>query len=145
MARLMGIDYGTKRIGLAIGDDDGTPASPIKMLQASGRVDDDVRAVLACAQEYAVDALVVGLPLNMDDTEGPQAKLTRVFGERLTRETGLTVHYRDERLSTFAAGQLLQPAALSRKKRKTRLDSISAQVILQDFLDARAAQRDGDR
>ena len=140
MSRYIGIDYGTKRIGLAIGDDRDKIATPITTVEARGRVDDHVGAVLSVANEYDVDAFVVGLPLNMDDTEGPQAKLTRKFGESLAQESGKPTHYFDERLSSHAAQELLRPAELTRKKRKSVQDAVAAQVILQGFLDGRPCQ-----
>lgn len=136
MTRYLGIDYGTKRIGLAVGDDATGIASPITVVQSRGRSADDIQAVIAVAQEYGVDAFVVGLPLNMDDTEGPQAKLTRRFGDALARSADKPVHYHDERLSTCAADDLLQPAELTRKKKKRVADAVAAQVILQGFLES---------
>ena len=141
VACYLGIDYGTKRIGLAIGDRNTAIASPLKTLASTGRLADDAAAILDCVKEYHVDAFVVGLPFNMDDTEGEQAKMVRRFGHELARLSGLEVHYWDERLSSFTAQELLQPAGLTRKKRKARLDRIAAQVILQDFLDAWAEER----
>ncbi len=135
MITYLAIDYGTKRIGLAVGDDHTRVASPLKMLDAVGRAVDDARAVLRIAAEYDVDAFVVGLPLNMDDSEGPQAKMTRAFGDELARLAGRTVLYHDERLTSVEAEELMRPAELTRKKRKKRLDSVAALVILQNFLD----------
>lgn len=135
MPRFMGIDYGTKRIGLAVGDTDAGVASPVETIEAHGGVADQVRAVGSAAQEYQVDAFVIGLPLNMDGTEGYQAKATREFGEALARSIGRPVHYWDERLSSRSARELLQPAGLTHKKRRAVEDSIAAQVILQGFLD----------
>jgi len=137
MPRFLGIDHGKKRIGLAVSDPDATLASPLTTVAASGRLSDQVAAVLSCAKEYDIDAFVVGLPLNMDDTEGDQAKTVRRFGAELGRVSGKPVHYWDERLSSHAAEELLRPAELTRKKRKARLDRVAAQVILQGFLDAR--------
>ena len=79
-------------------------------------------------------ALVLGLPLNMDGTVGPQAKLVQAFGTVLAAQTGLDVHYVDERLSSFAADELLRPAELTRKKKKGVQDAVAAAVILQTFL-----------
>lgn len=135
MKRYLGIDYGTKRIGLAIGDDDAKIASPLETIAARGDPANHVQAVLAAAEGYDIDAFVVGLPLNMDDSEGEQAKLTRGFGDALARLTHLPVHYFDERLSSHAAQELLRPAELTRKKRRAIEDSVAAQVILQAFLD----------
>ena len=137
MPRFLGIDHGSKRIGLAVSDPDATLASPLKTIDAAANLSDQVAAVLSCAREYEIDAFVVGLPLNMDDTEGNQAKTVRRFGAELERISGKPVHYWDERLSSHAAEELLRPAELTRKKHKARLDRIAALVILQGFLDAR--------
>lgn len=132
----LAIDYGSKRIGLAVGDERTRVAAPLRMLDATGTAAGDARAVLLAAQEYDIRAFVVGLPLNMDDSEGPQAKTTRAFGDELSRITDCPVHYWDERLSSVEARERIRPAGLSRKKRKGRVDSIAAQVMLQDFLDS---------
>ena len=139
MPRFLGIDHGTKRIGLAVSDPGATLASPLSTLDAAAKLSDQVAAVLSCAREYEIDAFVVGLPLNMDDTEGNQAKTVRRFGAELERISGKPVHYWDERLSSRAAEELLRPAELTRKKHKARLDRVAALVILQGFLDARAS------
>ena len=137
MKRYLGLDYGTKRIGLAIGDDDAKIASPLNTIEVRGDLASHVQAVLTAVEKYDVDAFVIGLPLNMDGSEGEQAKVTQTFGAELARRTGLPVHYFDERLSSHAAQELLQPAELTRKKRKAVEDSVAGQVILQAFLDAR--------
>lgn len=134
MAQILGIDYGTKRIGLAIGDPVTQTASPLQTLQATGQPDADAQRVCDRSRDYDIATIVVGLPLNMDGTEGEQARLTRRFGDRLALHTGTTIHYQDERLSSATARENIQPAALTRKKRKARLDGIAAQVILQDYL-----------
>ena len=136
MPRFLGIDHGTKRIGLAVSDPGATLASPLTTVAASGNLSDEIAAVLSCAKEFEIDAFVVGLPLNMDDTEGNQAKTVRRFGAELERISGKPVHYWDERLSSHAAEDLLRPAELTRKKHKARLDRVAALVILQSFLDA---------
>jgi len=137
MACFFGIDYGVKRIGLSVCNREETIVSPVTTLRACGYVAEDASAVAACAAKYEVDAFVVGLPLNMDDTEGKQAKIARRFGGELARIADKPVHFWDERLSSLTAEELLQPAELTRKKRKARIDRIAAQVILQSFLDAR--------
>ena len=136
MPRFLGIDHGSKRIGLAVSDPGATIASPLATLDAAAKLSDQVVAVLSCAREYEIDAFVIGLPLNMDDTEGNQAKTVRRFGAELERISGKPVHYWDERLSSRAAEELLRPAELTRKKHKARLDRVAALVILQGFLDA---------
>ena len=139
MPRFLGIDHGSKRIGLAVSDPGATLASPLSTIHASGNLSDEIAAVLSCVKEYEIDAFVVGLPLNMDDTEGDQAKTVRRFGSKLARISGKPVHYWDERLSSHAAEELLRPAELTRKKRKDRLDRVAAQVMLQGFLDDRTS------
>ena len=141
MARYLGIDYGSKRIGLAVGDCGAGIASPLATIYVRGSTADHVRDVVAYASDYEIAAFVVGLPLNMDGTEGDQAKVTRAFADTLARATGLPVHYHDERLSSVAARELMLPAGLTRKKRKARLDRVAAQVILQSFLDTQGKNR----
>ncbi len=144
MASYLGIDYGTKRIGLAVGDDVTHTASPVTTVAAQGQADRDADAVAVVAKEYGVAAFVLGLPLNMDSTEGPQAKLVRAFGAVLEARAGLTVHYVDERLSSFAADELLRPAELTRKKKKGVQDAVAAAVILQTFLSEEHGENAGD-
>ena len=136
MPRYMAIDYGSKRLGLAVSDAGATLASPLTTLPSTGRMADDVANVLAEAREFEVDEFVVGLPLNMDGTEGPQAKATRRFGDELAKTSGRPVHYFDERLSSVTAEGLLQPGEFTRKKKKNRMDRVAAQVILLAFLES---------
>ncbi len=136
----MGIDYGTKRIGLAIGDADGSIASPLGVLTRKGDVASQVREVIAEGENFDVGAYVLGLPLNMDGTEGTQAKITRSFGAELIKISGLKVFLWDERLSSRGADEYLSEAELTYKKRKARRDAVAAQIILQTFLDARKTQ-----
>lgn len=140
---ICGIDYGTRRIGLAVGDLDRRIASPLTTLTISGDLDARVRVVIDAASDFDVTEWVVGLPLNMDDTEGPQAKTTRNFGQRLEEISGRKVHFWDERLSSLTADEYLIEAELTRKKKKARRDRVAAQVILQSFLDAQEPQQTG--
>ncbi len=137
MTRFLGIDYGGKRIGLSVSDPAATLASPLATIVAGSDAGADIRALLARTDGYDIDEFVVGLPLNMDDSEGDQARVAKRFGDELARVTGKPVHLWDERLSTHAAAELLRPAGLTRKKRKKSLDSVAAAVLLQAFLDAR--------
>jgi putative Holliday junction resolvase len=143
MTRYLGIDFGSKRIGLAIGDDTTGIASPVETIEVAGTSDTAVRSVLSVAEEYGTDAFVVGLPLNMDGTEGRQAKLTRAFCDALTRSSELPVLTVDERLSSHAADELLRPAELTRGKKKKRQDAVAAVVILQSYFE-RVADLDVD-
>lgn len=136
MIRYLGIDYGTKRIGLSVGDDDVRISSSLQTVEARGDVAAHARALLVIAEDYDVEAFVLGLPLNMDDTEGKQAKIVRRFGDELARVASKPVHYVDERLSSRAADELLSSTDMTRKKKKAVHDAVAAQVILQDFFDA---------
>jgi len=142
MTVFLGIDYGAKRIGLAVGDTEMRLAAPLKTIAAASKIADQVRAVLAAAADYEVDALVVGLPLNMDGTEGDQAKLTRQFGSALAQATTKSVCYSDERLSSVTARELLQPAELSRKGESRAENAVAAQVMLQAYLDNLSSEAD---
>ncbi len=137
MPRYLGIDYGRRRIGLAVSDELGTLASPLATLPSTGDPGVDARNVIDLADREEVEAFVVGLPLNMNGSEGPQAKLTRTFADRLQVESPhRPVTMWDERLSSFAADQVLDQAELSRAKRKRHRDQIAAQVILQSYLES---------
>jgi putative Holliday junction resolvase len=140
--RFCGIDHGEKRIGLAISDPEGTIASPLATLEVRGGLDSQVDSIVEATADEEVAQWVVGLPLNMDGTEGPQAKVVRKFAERLGQISGKPVHLADERLSSRLADEYLQPAELTRKKHKARRDRVAAQIILQTFLDARRRDED---
>lgn len=133
--RCLGIDYGTRRIGLAFGDDLGV-ATPLPAI-----VDADPAqrwtVLLAAARQRRATDLVIGYPLNMDDTAGPKAKEAEAIAERLRAELGLPVHLVDERLTSYEA----EASIAKHKRREVRasglIDSRAATLILQDFLDQR--------
>ncbi len=136
MTRYLGIDHGSKRLGLAVGDTDMNMATPLKQLDSSGTPQGDAVQLRPLVKEYGIDAIVIGLPINMDDTEGDQAKLVRKYGEALAKELGLPLEFWDERLSSAAADSLLdEREELTMKKRKARRDALAARTILQGFLD----------
>lgn len=136
--RFAGIDYGTARIGLSVSDPDGTLASPLSAISAKRTtLPQQIEAICNALEEYDVTEWVVGLPLNVDGTEGPQAKLTRKFADELAKQTGQPVHCWDERLSTQQADVYMAGSGLTYKKKKSRRDALAAQIILQSFLDAR--------
>ena len=133
--RYLGVDVGTKRIGLALSEPGGI-VSPLAVLPAGTGTDDNARAILAAAGEYSAEAIVIGLPLNMDGTEGPQAKLSRTLAEAISRIGPLPVHLHDERLTSHAADRRLIDRDLTRKKKKARQDAVAAQILLESFLQA---------
>ncbi len=135
--KYLAIDYGTKRIGLAICDRDETIVSPHSIIECDSRA---VERITHTARLEQVEALVVGLPLNMDGTEGPQAKIVRQFTEELKGLIDLPIYFQDERLTSFAADHKLTPAELTGKKKKKRLDAVAAATILEAFIENKQNQ-----
>ncbi|MBT8484726.1 MAG: Holliday junction resolvase RuvX [Phycisphaerales bacterium] len=130
--RYLAVDLGDKRTGLAAGDDVTRMAGPIGVLQIA-RGPALVEAVAAAVVEHAADAIVLGLPVNMDGTEGDRARIVRAFGAELVAAAGVTVHYQDERLTSFAADQRLARTGRTHKEKKMRRDALAAAEILGDF------------
>lgn len=140
MTRYLAIDLGDKRTGLAVGDTFMRTASPVGQLEIpidrnAGK--DLIAALVKAANDHLgpADQLVVGLPLNMDDTEGPRAKLARDFAAKLQQATCRAVHLHDERRTSIAADARLSQSGLTHKQKKARRDAIAAAAMLQDFLD----------
>ena len=133
--RYLAIDLGERRTGLATGDDTTRVATPLRVVEAP--VDDRlIETIVQAAEEYDATAYVVGLPLNMDGTEGPPAKAMRAFAERIAQRTGRPVHMQDERLTSVAAEGVLDRSGLTRGEKKRRRDALAAAVILDEFLAA---------
>jgi putative Holliday junction resolvase len=133
-ARVIGIDVGTKTLGLALSDATRNIASALVTLRRS-RLADDLKRLLELATRHGVGGFVVGLPLNLDGSEGPRAQATRAFARNLGRATELPVAYWDERLTTVAAERTLLEADLSRRRRAEVIDKVAATLILQGALD----------
>jgi len=132
--RLLGLDLGTKTIGIAVSDLSftiGTARTTIRHTKFSK----DVEQLLELATQENVVALVLGLPINMDGSEGPRAQATRAFARNLKQKTDLPIVYGDERLSTVAAERAMLEADLSRRKRAEKIDQVAASFILQGLLD----------
>ncbi len=131
--RYLAIDLGDKRTGIAVGDDETGIASPVAALPVvPGPA--LVRTILRVIEEHAPDALVLGLPLNMDGSEGPRARRTRAFGTKLEAVIGRPLFYQDERLTSFAAEQRLAGSGRTHKQKKKARDALAAAEILEDFL-----------
>lgn len=137
--RALGLDLGTKTIGLAISDELGLMAHGLPTLERRGPRK-DLEALAERVAEYSVDRFVIGLPLNMDGSEGPRAEFTRKFGDGLAEATTLPVIYWDERLTTVAAHRALSEVNASSKKRREVIDQVAAVLILQGWLDAQRPQ-----
>ena len=134
--RYLAIDYGDKRTGLAICDPAETIASPLTVIEGQK---DLIKKINEIVTSEKIEAIVLGLPLNMDDSQGFRAKLVFQFAEKLKAQLQIPIHLQDERLSSFAAEANLAPAELTRKKKKKRLDAVAAAVILQACLDSKKA------
>lgn len=133
-ATLLGLDLGTKTIGLALSDIGRQIATPLHTIERK-KFTIDAAALLAEAKKHSVAALILGLPLNMDGSEGPRAQATRAFARNLTGLTDLPIIFWDERLSTAAVTRTLLEADASRKRRDEVVDKMAAAFILQGALD----------
>ena len=132
--RYLSIDYGNKITGLAICDPAETFISPLMALPTSNVL---ISKIIQIIKSENVEALVLGLPLNMDDSVGPQAKKVQAFAGQLKKQINIPLFFQDERLSTFAAQEKLVPMELTRKKKKYRIDALAAAEILRAFLDSK--------
>ncbi|MBX3394238.1 MAG: Holliday junction resolvase RuvX [Phycisphaerae bacterium] len=135
MSKILGIDYGRKRIGIAIADPQVRLAIPLRVVEGRNDVTRDARNVADIAMSEEASELVVGLPLNMDGSESEQTALTRRFAHELARLSKRPVHLQDERLSSVAADEVLGAANVDRRRRRGLIDRIAAQKILQAYLD----------
>ena len=137
--RIMGLDFGSKTVGVAISDELLLTAQGIEIIRRKD--ENKLRQTLARIEEliveYGVEEIVLVLPKNMNATEGIRVELTNEFKEKLERRTGLTVHTWDERLTTVAADKAMIEAGIRREKRKDYVDMIAATFILQGYLDYR--------
>ncbi len=134
--RILGVDYGDARTGLAVSDLSGFLASAVGTVKATG-MRKTAEAVAAEAKKHGVREIVLGLPVNMNGTEGPRAEKARAFGAMLEELTGLPVTLFDERLTSAAAHQIMNITDTRGKKRKGTVDMLSAEIILQDYLDSK--------
>lgn len=150
MTRLLGIDLGERRIGLAIADDDGSSARPHATLKRAASPDRDAAALRALIDANGIDELVVGLPLDASGVEGTQASITRAWAGAMAERITVPIVFRDERLTSHVAEDRLgpmkrgrsggPPSRTQRDAYRARVDREAAAIILQDELDARVAQ-----
>lgn len=137
--RIMGLDFGSKTVGVAISDELLITAQGIEIIRR--KEENKLRQTHARIEEliieYDVQEIVLGLPKNMNNSEGERVELTTEFKENLERRTGLPVHLWDERLTTVAADRVMIEAGIRREERKQHVDRIAASFILQGYLDCR--------
>jgi putative Holliday junction resolvase len=136
--RILGLDIGSKRIGVAVSDEEGMLASPTTMVER-GR--NDRAAFRELIERWQPVLLVSGLPTGLSGREGPQAAETRTYAESLASDLDLPLEYYDERLSSTIAERALLEAGMSRERRKERIDSMAAAVMLQGYLDHQRMRR----
>ena len=132
--RIIGLDVGSKTIGVAVSDALGWTAQGLTTLRRSEPAS-DVAKIKAYIDEYQAQRVMIGLPLNMNGSEGPSVDMVREFGSQLEQEISIPIVYRDERLSTMAAERFLLEGDVSRSKRKKVIDKMAAVFILQGYLD----------
>ncbi len=134
--RFVGLDIGDRRIGVAVSDIMGVIANAVgNVVRSDNDFEGDIQKTADKVKELEAEAVVVGLPKNMNGTLGPRAESVMSFAEALEEKTGLPLHYWDERLTTVAAHKVLIDAGMRREKRKEKVDRIAAVLILQGFLD----------
>ena len=140
--RIMGLDYGSKTVGVAVTDPLGITAQGVETItrKEENKLRRTCQRIEALIKEYEVTAIVLGYPENMDDSVGERAKKTEEFGEMLKRRTGLPVFLQDERLTTVAADEILEQSGVLEKERKKVIDKVAAAIILQDFMNSRSRQ-----
>jgi len=134
MKRILSLDFGEKRIGVAVSDALNIIAQSVGTIERKG-IKNDFKKIGELVKEYEAEKIIVGLPLNMDGTEGKSANLAMDFVKELKKEVRVEVEMLDERLTTAQGERIFLEADMSRKKRKQNLDKIAAQLILQNYLD----------
>jgi putative holliday junction resolvase len=132
--RILGLDIGDATIGVAISDPFGWTAQGIKTIRRIG-IKADMKELINIIEEYKVEKIVAGFPINMNGTLGPASEKIKTFCGKIHDETGLEIIYQDERLTTVAATRTLIEGDVSRKKRKQVIDTVAATYILQIYLD----------
>ncbi|HEM4040580.1 TPA: Holliday junction resolvase RuvX [Streptococcus suis] len=135
--RIMGLDVGSKTVGVAISDPLGFTAQGLEIIPINEEKGEfGLERLTELVEQYKVDKFVVGLPKNMNNTSGPRVEASQAYGDLLTERYKLPVDYQDERLTTVAAERMLiEQADISRGKRKKVIDKLAAQLILQNYLD----------
>ena len=140
MGQILGIDVGSKTLGLAVSDEGQTVALPLTTLRRKN-MKADLQRLGELIEDRGIEEVVIGLPLNLDGTPGEMSEMADGLAERLTRRFGLAVHRWDERMTTVAAERVLLEADVSRRGRRKVIDKLAATLILQAFLDRRALEK----
>ena len=140
MGRVLGLDVGDRRIGLALSDPSGILASPLVIIEHTTEMQ-DIEAILKIVKEREAERIIAGLPRLMNGDIGPQAQKVQTFTEAMRLSTQIPIEYRDERLTTVTAQRLHQESSSKKKKGIIRYDAMAAAVILQDYLEEQAINK----
>lgn len=145
--RILGLDYGTKTVGVAISDPLGLTAQGMEIIrrEEENKLRRTLARIEAIIEEYGVTDIVLGLPKNMNNTQGVRVESTMEFKEKLERRTGLPVIMWDERLTTVAADRTMMEVGIRREDRKEYVDKIAAAFILQGYLDSLAFKKEQEQ
>lgn len=134
--RILGLDYGSKTVGVAMTDALGMTVQPYKTIQRDreSKLRQTLSEIAEIVEQYRIEKIVMGLPLNMDDTEGDRAAKTRNFAEKLKLRVAVPIEFTDERLTTMEAEEILDQSGIPRSEQKKVIDQVAAQLILEQYL-----------
>ena len=134
--RILGLDYGSKTVGVAMTDALGMTVQPYKTIQREreSKLRPTLSEIAEIVEQYQIEKIVMGLPLNMDDTEGDRAAKTRDFAEKLKLRVAVPIEFTDERLTTMEAEEILDQSGIPRSEQKKVIDQVAAQLILEQYL-----------
>lgn len=134
--RILGLDYGSKTVGVAMTDVLGMTVQPYKTIQRDreSKLRPTLSEIAEIVEQYQIEKIVMGLPLNMDDTEGDRASKTRDFAEKLKLRVAVPIEFTDERLTTMEAEEILDQSGIPRSEQKKVIDQVAAQLILEQYL-----------
>ncbi|MCI6947301.1 Holliday junction resolvase RuvX [Oribacterium sp. P9] len=134
--RILGLDYGSKTVGVAMTDALGMTVQPYKTIQRDreSKLRQTLSEIAEIVEQYQIKKIVMGLPLNMDDTEGDRAAKTRDFAEKLKLRVAVPIEFTDERLTTMEAEEILDQSGIPRSEQKKVIDQVAAQLILEQYL-----------
>ncbi len=139
--KIISLDIGTVRIGIASSDIMEIIASAYETYRRSKNLDTDVKYIADLISKLGVGEVVIGLPLKLDGSEGQSVQMAREFGEKLKELANVPIVFQDERLSTVSAERMLIEAGMRREKRKDKIDSVAATIILQTYLDKKSLKK----
>lgn len=134
--RILGLDYGSKTVGVAMTDALGMTVQPYKTIQRDreSKLRQTLSEIAEIVEQYQIEKIVMGLPLNMNDTEGDRAAKTRNFAEKLKLRVAVPIEFTDERLTTMEAEEILDQSGIPRSEQKKVIDQVAAQLILEQYL-----------